>query len=352
VTSIRVDELARTLGGTVVGDGAALVTGVAGIREARSGDITFLANPRYEPYLEQTRATAVLLAEEKPGAAIAQIVHPSPYLAYLKVVKIFRGERPRPPAGVHPTAVIDPQAKLGAEVSIGPNVVVEAGAAIGDRTVLTANVYIGHESTIGADGWLYPNVTVREECTLGDRVVVHSGAVIGADGFGYVRDGGVYQKVPQVGTVQIGDDVEIGANTCIDRATTGATVIGSGSKIDNLVQVGHNVLLHENVILVAQVGVSGSTEVERNATIAGQAGIGGHLHIGEGAVIAGQAGVTKSVPPRTQVSGYPAQPHAIAKRIHALTMRLPQLWERLQRLEERLRVLEEERSDEHVRSRG
>jgi UDP-3-O-[3-hydroxymyristoyl] glucosamine N-acyltransferase len=294
----------------------------------------------------------VLLAAARPGATVAQIVHPSPYLAYLKAVKLFRGERPRPPSGVHPTAVIDPGAKLGAEVSVGPNVVVEAGASIGDRTVLMANVYVGHDSAIGADCWLYPNVTVREECTLGDRVLVHPGAVLGADGFGYVREGAVYQKVPQVGIVQIGDDVEIGANTCIDRATTGATVIGSGSKIDNLVQVGHNVVLHENVIVVAQVGVSGSTEVGRNATIAGQAGIGGHLQIGEGAVIAGQAGVSKSVPARTQVSGYPAQPHAIAKRIHALTMRLPQLWERLQRLEERTRVLEEERSDEHVRSRG
>jgi UDP-3-O-[3-hydroxymyristoyl] glucosamine N-acyltransferase len=352
VTALRVAELARALGGDVFGDGAALVTGVAGIREARPGDVTFLANPRYEPYLEQTRASVVLLAEPRPSLCVPQIVHASPYLAYLKAVKLFRGERPRPPAGVHPTAVIDPTAVLGAEVSVGPHAVVEAGATIGERTVLMAGVYIGHQSVLGADCWLYPNVTVCEECAIGNRVVVHPGAVIGADGFGYVRDSGAYQKVPQVGTVHIADDVEIGANTCIDRATTGVTTIGSGSKIDNLAQIGHNVVLHENVIVVAQVGVSGSTEVGRGATIAGQAGIGGHLQIGEGAVVGAQSGVTKSVPPHTQVSGYPAQPHAVAKRIHALTMRLPQLWERLQRLEERLRALEEERSDEHVRSRG
>jgi UDP-3-O-[3-hydroxymyristoyl] glucosamine N-acyltransferase len=251
---------------------------------------------------------------------------------------------------VHPTAVIAPDARLGREVSIGPHVVVESGAEIGDEAVLMANAYVGPGARLGRESWLYPNVVVREECVLGERVVVHPGTVIGADGFGYVKDGGTYHKVPQVGTVVIGDDVEIGANACVDRATTGTTTVGSGTKIDNLVQIAHNVTLGENVIVVAQVGISGSTRVERGATLAGQAGIVGHITIGEGAMVGSQAGVTKSVPPHTQVSGYPAQPHALARRIHALTMRLPQLVERLQDLEKRLRALEEDRSADHIRS--
>jgi UDP-3-O-[3-hydroxymyristoyl] glucosamine N-acyltransferase len=343
-------DLARELGGQVVGDESLSIHGVAGIREARPGDLTFLANPRYETYLGETRAAAVLVAEARPGVAAAQLVHANPYLAFLKAVKIFRQERPRPRPGVHPTAVIAPGARLGEGVSVGPHAVIEEGAEIADGAVVMAGSYVGQNARLGKESWLYPNVTVREDCVLGERVVVHSGAVIGADGFGYVKDGDVYQKVPQVGNVVIGDDVEIGANTCIDRATTGTTQVGSGTKIDNQVQLGHNVLLGDNVIVVAQVGISGSTRVERGATVAGQAGIAGHIVIGEGAVVGSQAGVTKSVPPHTQVSGYPAQPHALAKRIHALTMRLPQMVERLQQIEKRLRALEEEKSADHVRS--
>jgi UDP-3-O-[3-hydroxymyristoyl] glucosamine N-acyltransferase len=345
-------DLARELGGEVVGDDSLSIHGVAGIREARPGDLTFLANPRYETYLSATRAAAVLVSEARPGLTAAQLVHPNPYLAFLKAVKIFRQERPRPEPGVHPMAAIAPGARLGQAVSIGPHAVVEEGAEVGDGAVVMAGTYVGQNVRIGKESWLYPNVTVREDCVLGERVVIHSGAVIGADGFGYVKDGGTYHKVPQVGNVVIGDDVEIGANTCVDRATTGTTLIGSGTKIDNLVQVGHNVTLGESVIVVAQVGISGSTRVERGATLAGQSGIAGHIVIGEGAVVGSQAGVTKSVPPHTQVSGYPAQPHGLAKRIHALTMRLPQLVERLQEIEKRLRALEEEKSADHARSGG
>jgi UDP-3-O-[3-hydroxymyristoyl] glucosamine N-acyltransferase len=350
MTTRTLGDLARELGGEVVGDESLTIHGVAGIREARPGDLTFLANPRYETYLSETAAAAVLVSEARPGLSAAQVVHPNPYLAFLKAVKLFRQERPRPEPGIHATAVIAPGARLGEGVSIGPHVVIEEEAVIGDGAVLMANAYVGQGSRLGRETWLYPNVTVREECVLGERVVVHPGTVIGADGFGYVKDAGTYHKVPQVGTVIIGDDVEIGANTCIDRATTGSTVVGSGTKIDNLVQVGHNVFLGEHVIVVAQVGISGSTRVERGATLAGQAGIVGHIVIGEGAVVGSQAGVTKSVPPHTQVSGYPAQPHSLARRIHALTMRLPQLVERLQFIEKRLRALEEEKSADHVRS--
>lgn len=350
MTTRRLGDLARELGGEVVGDEDVTIRGVAGIREARPGDLTFLANPRYEIYLRETRASAVLIAEARPNLPTPQLVHANPYLAFLKAVKAFRQERPRPEPGVHASSQIAAGARLGKGLSVGPHVVIEDGAEIGDECVLMAGVYVGQAARIGRQSWLYPNVVVREQCELGERVIVHPGAIIGADGFGYVREDDIYYKVPQVGTVIIGDDVEIGANTCIDRATTGTTVVGSGTKIDNLVQIGHNVTLGENVIVVAQVGISGSTEVGRGATLAGQAGIVGHIKIGEYAVVGSQAGVTKSVAPHAQVSGYPAQPHALARRIHALTMRLPQLVERLHRLEERLRAMEEERSADHIRT--
>jgi UDP-3-O-[3-hydroxymyristoyl] glucosamine N-acyltransferase len=352
MTPCRLADLAQELGGTLVGDPNLTITGVAGIREARPGDLTFLANPRYETHLAETHASAVLIDEARPGARLAQVVHPNPYLAFLKAVKIFRQERPRPEPGIHATAVVFPGVKIGERASLGPHVVVEEGATVGEDCVLMAGAYVGPGARLGRETWLYPHVVVREDCVLGDRVTVHSGTVIGADGFGYVREGEIYHKVPQVGNVVIGDDVEIGANVCVDRATTGTTVVGSGTKIDNQVQVGHNVELGENVIVVAQVGISGSTRVGRGATLAGQAGIGGHLEIGEFAVVGSQAGVTKSVPAHTKVSGYPAQPHATARRIHALTMRLPLLVDRLAQLEQRLAALEEERSAHHVRSGG
>src|SRR5262249_15742442 len=291
----RIADLAHELGAKLIGDPELEITGVAGIREARPGDLTFLANPRYETYLTDTRASAVLIGEAKPGAALTQLVHPHPYLAFLKAVKIFRKERPRPEPGVHATAVIYPGAEIGERVSLGPHVVVDEGAVVGDDCVVMAGSYVGRRARLGKETFLYPRVVVSDDCILGERVTIHPGTVIGADGFGYVRDGDVHHKVPQVGTVLIGDDVEIGANACIDRATTGTTVIGAGTKIDNLVQVGHNVEMEDNVIVVAQVGISGSTRIRRGATLAGQAGIAGHIEIGEGSVVASQAGVTKSV---------------------------------------------------------
>jgi UDP-3-O-[3-hydroxymyristoyl] glucosamine N-acyltransferase len=350
MTKQTLGDLARVLGGRVIGEENISIDGVAGIREAGPGELTFLASARYEPHLKETRAAAILIGEERPGLEIPQLIHDNPYLAYLKAVQLFRPGPPRPAPGVHPTAAIDPSAELGADVVIGPNVVVQEGAVIGDRTILVANVYVGHGVRIGEACILNPQVVIRYECNVGDRVVIHSGTVIGADGFGYVRDDGIYHKVPQVGNVEIGDDVEIGANVCIDRATTGSTVVGAGSKIDNLVQIGHNVRIGENVVVIAQVGISGSTEVGSGSTIAGQAGVAGHIKIGENAIVGAQAGVTKSVAPNSRVSGYPAQPHSVARRIHAFTARLPLLVERLQELEERLRALEAESNQIDVES--
>lgn len=336
------NDLAEILGGEVLGDGNIPIRGVAGIREAGPGDLTFLAHERYETYLEQTKGSAVLIERPRPGLPLSQLVHPNPYLAYLKALAIYRPAAPRPTPGIHPSATVAQDAHVGHEVTLGPGVVIESGAHVGDRSVLIANVYIGRETRIGNDVVLHPGVVVHEECRVGDRTTIHSGTVIGADGFGYVRDGRTYHKVPQVGNVEIGEDVEIGSNVCVDRAVTGTTVVGTGTKIDNLVQVGHNVRIGENAIIIAQVGISGSTEVGDGVTLAGQAGIGGHLKIGENAIIGAQSGVTKSVPPNTQVSGYPAQPHSLARRIQVLTHRLPQMVKMLKQMDQRLHAIEAE----------
>ncbi len=342
-------ELAAELGGTVVGDGATLIKGVAGIREALPGDITFLANPRYEAHLAETRASAVICDRQPRDCAIPLLQVDNPYLAFQKAVRVFRPDLDRPAPGVHPSAVVAPDAVLGEGVSIGPHCVVERGARIGARAVVMAGGYIGAQAVVGEDTYLYPRVTVREECVIGARCIVHPGVVIGADGFGFAFDAGRYHKVPQVGNVIVGDDVEIGANTCIDRATTDSTRIGDGSKIDNLVQIGHNVEVGRHCIIVAQVGVSGSTKLEDYVTLGGQAGLVGHITIGKGAMVAAQSGVSKNVAPREIVSGYPAVPHSVWKRMSVLLQRLPQLFQRTRALEQKVEALEAGREREEVR---
>ncbi len=343
MTRMTLGELALALDGEVVGDPSVEITNVAGIREARAGDLTFLANDRYAPYVGETLASAILVRAPRPDVVVNQLVHANPYLAYLRAVHLFRGEPVRPAPGVHESAILHETAHVGDGASVGPHVVIEAGASVGEGAVLMANVYLGHGARVGASSVLYPNVVVREECEVGSRVILHPGVVVGADGFGYVREGRTYHKVPQVGNVIIEDDVEIGANSCVDRATTGTTRIGAGSKIDNLVQIGHNALLGRSVIVVAQVGISGSTEIGSGATLAGQAGIAGHIRIGENAVVGGQAGVTKSIPDGAQVWGTPAIPGGTARRVAAIVQRLPRLAAQLQALEQRLHALEQER---------
>jgi UDP-3-O-[3-hydroxymyristoyl] glucosamine N-acyltransferase len=330
-------ELARLLDARLIGDPDVEITGVAGVREAGTGDLTFLVNPRYEIYLATTRASAVLLSEPRIGTHMAQLISPEPYFAFLAAVKIFRQERPRPAIGVHPAAVVGPGVTLGKDVSIGPCAVVEEGATLGDGAVVMAHSYVGHRARLGADAFLYPHVVVREDCVLGDRVVIHSGTIIGADGFGYARNGEIYFKVPQVGNVELEADVEVGANVCIDRATTGTTKVGRGSKIDNLVQIGHNVQIGQNVIVAAMSGIAGSTRVADGVTIGAQVGVVGHIEIGAGAVLATRSGVTKAVAPGVTVSGvFPARLHAVERRIQASIAKLPQLVQRLQRVEQKL----------------
>ena len=333
-------ELAAILGGEVVGDGSVVIRGVAGIREAMPGDLTFLANARYDAYLLETRASAVICSREARTAPLPLLMVDNPYLAFQQIVRVFRPELNRPQPGVHPTAVVAPDAEIAEGVSIGAHCVVESGARVGRNTVLMPRCYVGVAACIGADCVIYPGVVVREECVIGDRCIIHPNAVIGADGFGFAFDSGRYHKIPQVGIVLIGDDVEIGANTTIDRATTDATRIGSGTKIDNLVQIGHNVVTGEHCIIVAQVGISGSTELEDFVTIGGQAGLSGHIRVGRGAQVGGGSAVTKSIRPGVTVLGYPATPIELFKRLHAIIQRLPQLWRRTKDLEQRVERLE------------
>jgi len=342
-------ELALDLGGTVVGDGSVVIRGVAGIREALPGDVTFLANARYEPHLRETRASAVICDRQTRVCPIPLLQVANPYLAFQQAVRVFRPDLSRPAPGIHPTAIVAADARLSEGVSVGPYCVIEAGARLGPQVVLMAGTYVGARVEIGEGCLLYPRVVIREDCVMGARCIVHAGAVIGADGFGFAFDAGRYHKVPQVGNVVIGDDVEIGANTCIDRATTDSTRIGDGSKIDNLVQIGHNVSVGRHCIIVAQVGIAGSTELEDYVTLGGQVGVAGHLRLGKGAMVGAQSGVSGDVGSKEVVSGYPAIAHGTWKRMSVLLRRLPQLFQHAKALEQRVENLERQQAREEVR---
>ncbi len=340
--AMTVGELARRIGGRCEGDEGAWVHAVAGIREAQPGDVTFVVNRRYAADVARTRATAVIVAEawDRPSSATLIRVE-NPDAAFAKAAELFAPPPPPDPAGVHPTAVIGEGVEMGEGVGVGPYAVIEAGARIGARTVISAHVYVGHEAVIGCDCRLYPHVSIRERCRLGDRVILHNGVVIGSDGFGYVAaPNGVRTKIPQLGIVVVGDDVEIGANTTVDRARFGRTVIGCGVKIDNLVQIAHNVVIGDHSVIVAQVGIAGSTTVGARVILAGQVGVSGHLEIGDGAVVGAQSGVSKDVPPGSVMLGSPAIPMDRFKRIHAYTMRMPEFRAELENLARRLDALE------------
>lgn len=330
-------EIADRLEGVVDGNSNPVIRRVAGIAEARSGDITFLSNRRYAAQLKTTRASAVVVDRQMVVEADIPLLRTdNPDQAFASIAEWFAPAPIEYPAGIHPSAVIAEDAEIGKDVHVGPHCVVEAGAIIGDEAVLMAGVYVGHESRIGDGCRLYPHVSLRERVQIGDRVWIHNGSVIGSDGFGYaVNKDGSRNKIPQLGIVVVGDDVEIGANVTIDRARFGRTLIGKGVKIDNLVQIAHNVVIGDHAVIVAQVGIAGSSVVGEKAILAGQAGISGHLVVGAGAVVGAQAGVTKNVAPKTFVSGYPAMPHDKATRIHAHLMKLPEMRSKIAELEKK-----------------
>jgi UDP-3-O-[3-hydroxymyristoyl] glucosamine N-acyltransferase len=334
-------EIAEFVEGKVVGDANAIITGVSGIKEAREGDITFLANPKYSPLLSTTSASAVIISKDTPIPASRNlIVTDTPSLAFAKVISLIVPDETRRIKGVHPTAILGKNIVLGKDVAIGPYVVVEDNVKIGNNTVVYSGSFIGHDTKIGDETLIYPNVSIRERITIGNRVIIHSGTVIGSDGFGFVTVDGVHHKIPQVGVVEIEDNVEVGANVTIDRARFDKTVIGKGTKIDNLVQIAHNVVTGKNCLIVAQVGISGSTILGNNVTLAGQAGLVGHIIIGDNAIVTAQSGVSKSVPENTMVSGYPARPFNTTQRVNACAQNLPKLFDMVKELKKRIEELE------------
>src|SRR6184192_3190575 len=322
--------------GELVGDPALKITGAASLAEATDGEITFFANRKYVGALRKTRASAIFVARDfAEPITVAQIRVSNPTKAFEQVMLKLAPKPITFVAGVHSSAIVDPSVQLGERISIQPHVVIEAGARIGDGTVVGAGTYVGHETVIGPACLIYPRVTIRERARIGSGVIIHSGAVIGADGFGFEMVDGQHQKIQQLGIVQIDDDVEIGANTTVDRARFGRTWIQEGAKIDNLVQVAHNVVIGKNSVIVAQTGISGSTRVGERVMMAGQVGIVGHVEIADGSVIAAQSGVSKSVPGGVWF-GYPARPIEETKQQIAWIRRLGKLFERVKEIEKKL----------------
>lgn len=332
-------ELADRIGARLEGDGAVEVTRVAGLEAAEAGDVTFLANPAYTAEVARTRASAVILGRQGPPAPCAILRADNPYLAFARAVQALAPPVVAPD-GVHATAVVDPSASLGPGVRIGPLAVVGARVRLGARTVVHAHAVIGDETIVGDDCVLHAHVSIRERCRLGDRVIVQNGAVVGADGFGFARRAdGTHEKIAQTAPVVVEDDVEIGANTTIDRPAVGETRIRAGAKIDNLVMIAHGVVIGPRTLVAAQVGISGSTTVGADVMLGGQVGVAGHLSIGDGVKVTGQSGITHSIPAGAFVSGLPAIDNREWRKAAVVFARLPELRQRLQALERRLAEL-------------
>ncbi len=334
-------EVAEIVKGKIVGERTLVITGFSSIDRAKEGDIAFLSHRKYLPMARETKASALLvpLNIEVPSKSVIQTANPS--LAFAQIMAVCVNKRsPSGNKGIHKTAIIAKDANIGKNVSIGPYTVIENKVKIGNNTVIYSGCYVGPETTIGEDCLIYPHITLREAVSIGNRVIIHSGTVIGSDGFGFESVDGVHQKIPQMGTVVIEDDVEIGANVTIDRARMDKTIIGKGTKIDNLVQIAHNVVIGENCIIVSQVGISGSTTIGKGSVLAGQVGIVGHIEIGEGSIIYAKSGISKSLPPLSKVFGYPAQPLNEFKKVHANIQRLPQYIKTIQQLNKRVEDLE------------
>lgn len=339
--SYSLHELCQFVKGELVGDGTIMISGAAKIDSAGSGEITFLANPRYKQYLAHTKASAVIVDKQTdPGLAIAHIKVDDVYYRFLQIFLLFNPRKELLEPGIHPTAVIHSTAIIGKEVAIGAQVVIGKNVRIGDSSKIFPGCVILDNVSVGEQCILYPLVSIREECQIGNRVIIHNGAVIGSDGFGFAPFEGRFHKIPQIGRVVIEDEVEIGANCTIDRATMGETIIHKGAKLDNLVHIAHNVEVGESTVMAAQAGISGSTKIGHHVMIGGQVGTVGHIAIGNYAQIGAQSGVSKSIPDKEIYFGYPARPIMRTKRIEAVINQLPELLKRIIHLEKELEKLQ------------
>lgn len=342
--TVALETLCQLIGADIPhGASGVEIIGLAALSDAGPGDLTFISNPKYLKYLENTQAAAVILTRdmEPPSSSIPLYVD-DPYFSFLKVLELFneRSAADITAPGINSTASVDPAAKLGTDVAIGACAVIGPGVTIGDRTTIGHGSVLLKDTAVGEDSVLYPNVTVMDGSIIGNRVILHSGVVIGADGFGFIPHEGSLHKIPQIGVVEIQDDVEIGAGTCIDRAAFGRTVIEAGVKLDNLIQIGHNVRIGSHTVIASQSGISGSSTIGLGVKIGGQAGFAGHLDIGDGASVGAQAGVTKDVSPGDIVSGYPAKNHMKAMRLEAALRSLPDLIKKVKKQEKRISELE------------
>jgi len=328
-------EIAKTLGCEVRGDGSANVESVAPIESAGAGQISFVANDRYRRFLETTSASALILDSQEPFDRLPSLRDKNPYLLYARVVNLLHPDV-SPEAGIADSAIVSPTAKIHQSASIGELCVIEDGASVGAGSVIDAQCFIGQDTVIGENCHLYPRVVIREGCVLGNEIILQSGVVIGGDGFGYAPGKDGYTRIRQIGNVILGDRVEIGVNSAVDRGALGPTIVGDGTKIDNLVQVAHNVEMGINCIIVSQVGISGSTKLGKWVTLAGQVGVIGHLDIGDGVIATAKSGITKDIPPRTTVFGFPAREVRSAQKIAAACSKTPQLIKRVKALEKAL----------------
>ena len=341
IMKVPLSKIARLVQGHVIGDSDRLISDAAPFTQAGAYEVTVADSAKFLKKMADCKAAAILVSRDISDKDHNLVQVDNPMVAFAKVLQYFHPPS-NPRGAIHPGAVIGRNFKCGQNVSIGPMVVIGDQVIVGDRVWLHPGVVIGNHVIIGTDVTIHPNVTILERCTIGDRVVIHSGSVIGSDGFGYAPDGKCYHKIPHTGIVQIDEDVEIGANNTIDRATFGKTLIGRGVKIDNLVHVAHNVIVGENTVLVAQVGISGSVTIGKNAILAGQAGIAGHLTIGDGATVGPQTGVGKSVSDGQIVSsGIPQMPHRLWLRVQRFIPKLPEFSKKLTGLEKRLKMLEQ-----------
>jgi UDP-3-O-[3-hydroxymyristoyl] glucosamine N-acyltransferase len=338
---IRLKELAALVGGRVDGNEEIIITGIAGIEQARAGDITFVANPKYLRHAATTQASAIVCAPEVPGGSTALLKVANPYLAYAKIMQYFY-PLPAESGTVHPGAVIGTDVRLGRQVTVYPLVFIGDGAVLEDGVTVYPHCFIGRGAVIGSQTLLYPNVTIREGCLIGRRVIIQPGAVIGSDGFGFARDGARYCKIPQTGIVQIDDDVEIGAGTTVDRATMGRTWIKRGTKIDNLVQIAHNVTIGEDSAIVAQVGISGSTSLGNRVTMAGQSATVGHVRVGDDVIVGARGAVASDVEGGQVVSGAPHMPHREWLKAIRCFEKLPEMRRTLSALEREISALRSE----------